>query len=233
LSVLWAIPLLGFVVTEYYALKALRGEAVPSWLPPLSEVAISGAMLILVFVPAVDFFFVRAQAELLARVLAVNPVLGLKWRRLRRGVERENRRAKKLIAERRKMFDDLADKLNERNGLLVAAEKAGVKDLGDLRTEMDTLAARQREGREELERLVAQRATYRESYLRRQSELQGFERALSKLQREATAEHLLPGPNSNARLARISADLSQISEALASDAGSANEPEHPAESNDG
>jgi hypothetical protein len=77
LSVLWAVPLLGFVVTEYYALKALRGEVAPSWLPPLGELAITSAMLILVLVPAIDFFLVRAQAELLARVLTVKPISGL------------------------------------------------------------------------------------------------------------------------------------------------------------
>jgi hypothetical protein len=233
LSVVWAVPLLGFVVTEYYALKALRGEVAPSWLPSLSELAISGAMLILVLVPAVDFFFVRAQAELLARLLGVKPVSGLKGWRRRLKLAWDLRRGRKTIDDSRKMFDERTDKLNEQSALLAVAERMGIKDLEDLRTEIDAMRLRQREGREELERLVAQRTTYIEDYRRKQTELQNISRSLSRIQKTATTERLLPGPNSNARLAVLTEEIRQLSESLTSTADSANETtEQPAEPND-
>jgi hypothetical protein len=232
LSVLWAAPLLGFVVTEYYALRALHGEVAPSWLPRISELAISGAMLILVLVPTVDFFFVRAQAELLARVLAVKPVSGLKGWRLRLKLARDTRRVKKTIDDSRKMFDQSTDKLNEQSALLAVAERVGIKDLESLRAEIDTKRLRQREQREELERLVAQRTTYYEDYRRKQSELQNINRSLSRIQKEATAERLLPGPNSTARLTVLAEEIRQLSEALTKVTDSANEiTEQPAEPN--
>ena len=124
----------------------------------------------------------------------------------------------------------MADTLNEQKGVLAAAEKAGIKDdLEDLRTEIDTRATLQREGREELERLVAQRAIHREGYRRKQSELQGFARALSKIQKEATVERLLPDPKSNARLAKLAVEIRQISDALTNDADEITE--QPAEPN--
>jgi hypothetical protein len=232
LSVVWAVPLLGFVVTEYYALKTLRGEVAPSWLPSLSELAISGAMLILVLVPAVDFFLVRAQAELLAKLLAVKPVSGLeRWRR-RLKLAWDTRRVQKTIDDSRKMFDERTDKLNEQSALLAVAERVGIKDLENLRTEIDAMRLRQREEREELERLVAQRTTYYEDYRRKQSELQNISRSLSRIQKTATTERLLPGPNSNARLAVLTEEIRQLSEALTNSTDSANKTtEQPAEPN--
>jgi hypothetical protein len=230
--VVWAVPLLGFVVTEYYALKALRGAVAPSWLPRISESAISGAMLILVLVPAVDFFFVRAQAELLAKMLAVKPVSGLKGWRLRLKLAWDSRRVKKTINDSRKIFDERTDKLNEQSALLTVAERVGIKDLENLRTEIDTMRLRQREQREELERLVAQRTSYYGDYRRKQSELQNISRSLSRIRKEATTERLLPGPNSNARLAVLAEEIRQLSEALTRVTDSGNETrEQPAEPN--
>ena len=61
---------LGFVVTEEYALRALRGEAAPSWFPPLSELVIGVALAILVLERALEFFF-RAHAEVFAGIRAM------------------------------------------------------------------------------------------------------------------------------------------------------------------
>jgi hypothetical protein len=48
------------------------------------------------------------------------------------------------------------------------------------------------------------------------SELQSFARTLSKIRQEATVESLLSGPNTNAHLDRLVAELRQISDARAS-----------------
>jgi predicted nucleic acid-binding Zn-ribbon protein len=108
----------------------------------------------------------------------------------------------------------------------------GIKDLENLRAEIDTTRVRQGEQREELERLVAQRTTYYEDYRRKQSELQNINRSLSRIQKEATTERLLPGPKSTARLAVLAEEIRQLSEALTKVTDSANEiTQQPAEPN--
>ena len=116
--------------------------------------------------------------------------------------------------------------------MLAAAERAGLEDVETLRTEIDEIGARQRERREDFERLVAQRAIQHEDYKRKLSELQSLGRVVSKIRQEVTVESLLPGPNSNARLAELAVEIRQISETLTSDTDSADEiMEQPAEPN--
>lgn len=219
------------LVTEQYALRALRGEAAPSWVPPLSELAISIALALLVLGPALEFFF-RAHAEVFARMRVLQPVWGIKGWRADLKIARYTRRLKKRVDESRKNFDGLTDKLNEFDALLSAAERAGLEDVDSLRTEIDETRARQRARREEFEHLVAQRTSQREDYKRKISEMQSFARALSKIRQEATVESLLPGPDSSARIARLAVEIRQISETLTSGAGSADETtEQPAEPN--
>jgi hypothetical protein len=215
-------PLLGFVVTEQYALRALRGEAAPSWVPPLSELAIGVALAMLVLGPALEFFF-RAHAEVFARMRVLQPVRGVKGWRTDLKIARYIRRVKKQVDETRKNFDAQTDRLNELNALLAVAERAGLEDVETWRTEIEEIGALQREQREEFERLVAQRTTQLEDYKRKLSELQSSARVLSKIRQEATVESLLPGPNSSARLARLAVEIRQISETVTSGTDSADE----------
>jgi hypothetical protein len=236
LSVLWAVPLLGFVVTEYYALKALRGEVAPSWLPPLGEVAITVAMLILVLVPAIDFFLVRAQAELLARVLALSPIPGLNGWRLRRNLARTSRGVTKAAADTRKIFESgtrKLDELTEATAQLVA-NGVSVEDVEAVRTGIKAARAELERRRGEFESILGDRATYFEKYQGRRSELKNTVRAISKVKRKAINERLLPGPNSNANREKLMAELREISNSLTGEADSAAENAgQPAERDDG
>jgi len=210
---------------------APRGETAPSWLPPFAELMIGLALAMLVLGPALEFFF-RAHAEVFARIRVLQPVRGVKGRRTDLKIARYSRRAKKQIAETRKNFDTETDKLYELNALLNVAERASLEDVETLRTEIDEIGARQRERREEFERLVAHRTTQYEDYKRKLSELQSFARVLSRIRQEATVESILPGPNSSARLAKLAVEIRQISEIVTSDTDSADEiTEQPAEPN--
>lgn len=233
---LWTVPLLGFVVTEYYALKALRGEVAPSWLPPLAELAITSAMLILVLVPAIDFFLVRAQAELLARVLALSPIPALNGWRLRRNLARESRGVTKAADDTRKIFESgtrKLDELTEATGQLVA-NGVSVEDVEAVRTEIEAARAELQRRRDEFEGVLGDRATYFKKYQGRRSELQNTVQAISRVKQKAIAERLLPGPNSNANREKLMAELREISNSLTGEADSAAENAgQPAEPNDG
>jgi hypothetical protein len=236
LSVLWAVPLLGFVVTEYYALKALRGEVAPSWLPPLGELAITGAMLILVLVPALDFFLVRAQAELLARMLALNPISGFNGWRLRLKLTWESRRVAEAANDARKVFESGERKLDEMTEATaqLVVQGVSVEDVEAVRTEIEKTRAWLHRQRDEFEDTLGKRVTYFEKYRGRRSELNNTVRAISKIKRKAIAERLLPGPNSDANREKLMAELRQITNSPTSEADSAAEiTGQPAKPNDG
>ena len=220
-SVLWALPLLAFVVTEEYALTALRGKVAPSWVPLLTEIAIAAALATLVLAPAFDFLF-RAQAELLARMLVLDPAMGLKKRRVRFKVALAGRTIKKKIREIRKSFDEMTDQLNEANARL-STGGVSKEDVESSRAKNDETRVQVRERREDFERLAAKTVTDYEGQKRQLSELQNIMRKVSKVRQREMTERLLPGPKSDVVLQELTAEIRQIADSLTSDASSADE----------
>ncbi|NYJ06587.1 hypothetical protein [Petropleomorpha daqingensis] len=79
-STLWAGILAVLAFGETNALRALRGDKVASWWPAACEIAVGCGMGILIISPALEIL-VRANAEIVARLVAAHPLVRLKsWR---------------------------------------------------------------------------------------------------------------------------------------------------------